>query len=275
MQSPGDSTQPRYRLSLAGVAVDVYVAADLDLSFFDPRADRYARSARVVSDLDLFVDGAATAGPPPAALQPRPRVAAGAGGLVQDWWGVHLAVEGRVARAAILPEGTNHFENLLRLVVARSLLERGGVLLHAAGVRRGAHGLAIAGRSGAGKSTLALRIERDDLLGDDLLGVARGERGWTLHSLPFISSRRIDVPRAEAPLSALVFPKHAEGARARRVSPREALPMLAQCVVSFSTERLESTILDRLTALVSAVPAIVLELDLVTPVWPALLGALE
>lgn len=275
MRHEGDVHEPRYRLLLAGVAVDVYASAELDLGFFDARADRYHRSARVVSELDVFVDASPAVGHAPERLQPRPRVAATEDGLVQDWWGVHVSIRGREVRASILPDGTNHFENLLRMITARALLERGGVLLHAAGVRRGALGLAIAGPSGAGKTTLALRIERDELLGDDLLGVAHDERGYTLHSLPFLSSRRIDVPRGEAPLRAIVFPIQGRGANARRLSPREALPLLARCVVSFSTERLESTILDRLTALVSTVPAIALELDLVTPVWPALLGALE
>ncbi len=59
----------------------------------------------------------------------------------------------------------------LRVLVSLDLLESGGMLLHASGVRAGRGAWVFPGRSGAGKSTLARRFPRADLLSDEVVAV--------------------------------------------------------------------------------------------------------
>jgi hypothetical protein len=59
---------------------------------------------------------------------------------------------------------------LVRRVLPRLCLLSGAIVVHAAAVARGEHGLLLMGRSGAGKSTLAAALARNGwrLLGDDM-----------------------------------------------------------------------------------------------------------
>lgn len=112
------------------------------------------------------------------------------------------------------------FENFFRLVTAYALVERGGALLHSAGVvletRGNAAGAGRApgakvqpagkakpgvvlffGPSGAGKSTLsglALAGHRE-VLSDDLNAVVRGAAGWQVEKVPFAGDLGQDARR--------------------------------------------------------------------------------
>lgn len=63
-------------------------------------------------------------------------------------------------------------DNLLRVAVAASLLRRGGLLLHAAGIQVGRRAWVFPGRSGRGKSTLSALAGRGRVLSDELTAVA-------------------------------------------------------------------------------------------------------
>ncbi len=76
-------------------------------------------------------------------------------------------------------------DNAARYLVARLAIEKGGLALHGAGVRRGGRAWVFAGPSGAGKST-AVRLSAPAVsLGDDLAVVLPIEGGWAAPALPF------------------------------------------------------------------------------------------
>jgi hypothetical protein len=111
-------------------------------------------------------------------------------------------------------------ENYLRLLVAYELLERGGALVHSAGIvnQDGAH--VFAGVSGAGKSTLA-RLSREEGLGvlsDDLNALAPSEAGFAALAVPFAGDLRGDARGGAHALRAVVAlrkgAEHAWGGRA-------------------------------------------------------------
>lgn len=83
-----------------------------------------------------------------------------------------------------------HDNQVINFVIAQYinwLLHRGTVLAHAAGVVRGASGLALAGISGAGKSTLALHLMTRGLSfasNDRLLIGRRKDGGLGMHGVP-------------------------------------------------------------------------------------------
>lgn len=99
---------------------------------------------------------------------------------------------------------------LLRVLLGVKLLEQGGLLLHAAGVRVGRGAWVFPGRSGAGKSTLAKRFPLADVLSDEVVAVrlhggrleacgtpfpgelmGRGRPGWLpLHGFAFLRGPR-------------------------------------------------------------------------------------
>lgn len=81
-------------------------------------------------------------------------------------------------------------DNAARYLVARAALNRGGLALHGAGVRRAGAAWVFAGPSGAGKST-AVRLSAAAVsLGDDFaVLVPEGER-WATCALPFDNSER-------------------------------------------------------------------------------------
>lgn len=79
------------------------------------------------------------------------------------------------------------FENVFRVLTAYAALQRGGVLLHSAGVSSGRTAWIGFGHSGAGKSTLS-RLSLDagkQVLSDDI-NVIRPESGrWQAQRIPF------------------------------------------------------------------------------------------
>lgn len=79
-------------------------------------------------------------------------------------------------------------ENFLRVMMAWLCLQRGGLLLHACGLRAGACGYLFAGPSGAGKSTVAALSPGATVLSDDLV-IVRPVRGrYRVYGTPFHGS---------------------------------------------------------------------------------------
>lgn len=79
------------------------------------------------------------------------------------------------------------FENVFRAVTAYALLQRGGVLLHSAGISDGRTAWIGFGHSGAGKSTLS-RLALDagkQVLSDDINALRREGGQWHAQRIPF------------------------------------------------------------------------------------------
>jgi hypothetical protein len=116
-------------------------------------------------------------------------------------WLDRETMQGQLAVVSFRPDLLHRAaENFLRSVCAHLALERGGFLLHAAGVARQGRAHLFFGPSGSGKTTVTLLSEGDEILGDDLVLVRKGERGYEAHAVPFRGLCR------EAPESAGSFP---------------------------------------------------------------------
>jgi hypothetical protein len=124
------------------------------------------------------------------------------------------------------------FENYLRVLTAYRLLERGGAMLHSAGVTDGASAWLLLGPSGAGKTTSSrLCLEKgaqvlsDDLNAVVLSGEGPEERRACLEWLPFagdLGERPGDSP-GRLPLAALLRLVQGTEDRLRPISPAAAL----------------------------------------------------
>jgi hypothetical protein len=115
--------------------------------------------------------------------------------------------EGRIEVAADSVGGEFFLENALRQIAQALLVDRGSVLLHAAGVVApdGERAFAFVGRSGAGKSTISALLDSagGEVLSDDIVLLETGParhgapgRGPRLCATPFYGSC---PPRRRAP----------------------------------------------------------------------------
>lgn len=82
------------------------------------------------------------------------------------------------------------YDNAARYVVARLAIEKGGIALHGAGVRRGRRAWIFAGPSGSGKSTAVRLSAPAESLGDDFAVALPNGPGWSTCALPFDNSER-------------------------------------------------------------------------------------
>jgi hypothetical protein len=76
-------------------------------------------------------------------------------------------------------------DNAARYLVARLAIERGGLAVHGAGLRRGGRAFIFAGKSGAGKTTAMRLLAPVESLGDDFAIVLPDSGGWAVPALPF------------------------------------------------------------------------------------------
>lgn len=106
-------------------------------------------------------------------------------------------------RAAIVRDGGEPeprlLDNLARHLVARCVLESGGLAFHGAGVVDTGTGYLFLGASGAGKST-AVRLTGAESLGDDFAIAWPSGTGWVTCAVPFDNAERMPPTRRLAPL---------------------------------------------------------------------------
>lgn len=91
---------------------------------------------------------------------------------------------------------------LLRLILAREVARRGGLVLHASGIKVGDLAWLFLGRSGAGKTTIAMQAD-GELLSDDTVVVLPLGGRFVAFGTPFMSQDGRTGSPIDAPIGAL------------------------------------------------------------------------
>lgn len=95
-------------------------------------------------------------------------------------------------------------ENFLRVLTAAYVLERGGLLIHAAAIVRNGRAFVFFGPSGSGKTTVTHLSPRDVILSDDLALILPGPEGYRAAGIPFgMAHHRIPQTNASFPVASL------------------------------------------------------------------------
>jgi hypothetical protein len=179
---------------------------------------------------------------------------------------------GRLALGAVDHVAVDTF---LRVAYSLSLLEAGGLLVHAASLERGARAWLFPGPSGSGKTTLTRVSPGATLLSDEIALVRLGVDGAArCYGSPFWGERG-EAGRNEAvELTAVHFLRHAERHATATLTPRRALQSLLPNVLFFAAEPgLVARVLDVAAALVERVPCYALGFRPEASVWEAIQGA--
>jgi hypothetical protein len=145
-----------------------------------------------------------------------------------------------------------------QLLLMYVLAQKGGIILHAAGMVVNEKGCLFLGRSGAGKSTLVrLCSGRDDFdfLSDDRIVVRKLGDGYKAYGTPWPGEAGIATNRGVS-LSAIFFIYHGSENRIKEMSRKEALERLLPVIsISWYDRKAVEEILDFCDGMVSHVPA--------------------
>jgi hypothetical protein len=136
----------------------------------------------------------------------------------------------RVRLARDLGErGYQAFHNLLRASLAWRLPDRGGAMLHAAGLVVGGRAFVLAGPEGSGKSTWVRHGEAAGAraISDDVVVVDRASGRLEALGTPFCSTHRIDYRPGRWPVAAILWPEHGSNAALADTPPLLARAKLA------------------------------------------------
>ena len=160
---------------------------------------------------------------------------------------------------------SNHpssIEACLRVALSVALPRHDALILHASATTWRGRAHLFAGVSGAGKSTIAALLSGQPgwaRLADDLVVVARGDRGWSAEVPPFLGTT--GLPHGESfPLDDLNLLVQAPAHRRRSLSAPAAMRELLRHVVVFAAEESTSeVVLDLVARLVAEVPTYHLE----------------
>lgn len=177
------------QLDLAGWRVQLVCTPD---ALAEAAAARYAPFAKAVdSPSDLVMEVKAGLAKLPVAHPGSVQAAS----LTLDGAGYRLAARG-IAGSVSITEGRaelqlnaheplGHLEYFLRIACALLAFQRGGLLLHSAGLVVGGQAYLFTGVSGSGKSTVTALSPHATALSDDLVLLRPNNTGWIAHGTPF------------------------------------------------------------------------------------------
>jgi hypothetical protein len=158
---------------------------------------------------------------------------------VRDVWSYEfagrLSLSRREADLALVEESGAQFdrglENYLRTLTASLILDRGGLLVHAAAVVRGGRGYLFFGPSGSGKTTVTRLSPRDTVLGDDLALVLPAREGFVVAGIPFgMVHHHVPDTNDSFPLVALLRLVQSKDVLRQRLEGARALAELVSCL---------------------------------------------
>jgi hypothetical protein len=183
-------------------------------------------------------------------------------------------VSARCARITVNDVNEYSLDSFLRILYSLALVERHGLILHAASLVRDDQVHIFSGPSGSGKSTVASLSADATLLSDELSIVRMTNDGARAYGTPFWGefARACGKDQA-APATGIYFlhqgPRHTLDA----VTPKDALQRLLPNVLFFARDAtLTARILEIAAALVEAVPCFDLTFRLDPGFWEVILG---
>jgi hypothetical protein len=182
------------------------------------------------------------------------------------------AREGTLALGAVDHVAVDSF---LRVACSLALLERGGLLVHAASLGRGARSWMFPGPSGSGKTTLTRLSADATLLSDEISIVRLGtDDSASCYGSPFWGERGEAGGNTAVPLVGIHFLRHADRHAVTPLTRRRALASLLPNVLFFTAvPELVARVLDVAADLVRRVPCYALGFRPETSVWEAIHGA--
>jgi hypothetical protein len=152
--------------------------------------------------------------------------------------GLSLFLDFPESRGEARLAGWPYWQNVLRFIYFQIFLQKGGLLLHAAGVGRGEEAYVFPGPSGVGKTTIVRQSEGMAVLSDEVTAIQlAGSAGVLAHGTPFYGDWGQPGSNLAAPVKGLYFPTQAWEDRLVSLSARETLTRLLPCVFSYTTRR--------------------------------------
>ncbi len=168
--------------------------------------------------------------------------------------------KGRASLDSRSPEPAQELEYFLRIALAFFALQRDGLLVHCATLRRNGLVYLFVGQSGSGKSTvvaLSAAAKRATALGDDLILLRKHAGGWQAYGTPFwnLEATGRDDQVAEGPVAGIyklvqdtvVFAEPMGRAAA-------AAELAANCPVVNDQPALLPALIDRCATIAAAIP---------------------
>ena len=187
---------------------------------------------------------------------------------------------GLFTRVAVPDDFVAILENTLRVTAAYRLFDRGGFLLHSAGVVSKGRAYLFVGRSGAGKTTFARRslAEGRVVLSDDLNAVVLERGELRVRQVPFageLGMKLSDGPLCDAPLAGVFgLAQLAEAEAPAVVSPlagAEALALLLCAASGINGDPgRQERLMETMARLLSSVRRGRVAFSLRGPVWSVL-----
>lgn len=124
-------------------------------------------------------------------------------------------------------------DTAIRVSLTALLLERGGALVHGAGLMLGRQAVLCPGKSGAGKSTLSRKAGRTRVLSDELTAVRLGEGGVAVSGTPFQGEFQTGGINRTLPLRGMFFLHRGRTRECAPLTPGEACVRLLRCCLFF------------------------------------------
>ncbi|MFN3308159.1 MAG: hypothetical protein ACK44E_03040 [Anaerolineales bacterium] len=137
-------------------------------------------------------------------------------------------------KSASLSQAVKHpligLDYFLRVTTAIVAFYTGGLMLHAAAVKREGKAYLFLGYSGAGKTTTARNAPAGSVLNDDLVVLLRSDVGWIAWATPFHNPTQNRPRPGSAPIEKILYLVKDQRVYLESTPPAQALAEMVACV---------------------------------------------